>query len=319
MIHRFVSISSSATMIALALHLLAASARAQTMDPRTLTATVESAGAAAPLSGMPARELSFESARTMALGSGSRATSVGTSAALSNPANLTLQRLYHVESLLGYSSEAGQWSIGGCIADSITNKIAAGLSFRGLYGGSDPASSGWEGRLALALPVSEALSIGLSGRYLRFDPGSQADGAAGTAIRGFTMDAAIRISASPQLQIAALAYNFIDLESSLVPVLLGGGLGLAPTEGLSIGADFLVDTTTFAEPSFVVGGGVEYLAGGSVPLRIGYRHDTGRRLGQISAAIGFVDQRMGFDVALRRDVLGGSATELLLAARYHVQ
>jgi hypothetical protein len=76
--------------------------------------------------------------------------------------------------------------------------------------------------------------------------------------------------------------------------------------------------TTFSNPQLLLGGGVEYLAAGSVPLRIGYSADIARGWQFIGAGIGYTDQRIGLDLGVRQEVKGGHDTRVMGAVRYYV-
>jgi hypothetical protein len=54
----------------------------------------------------------YETTRGMAMGLGARASAASTSALASNPANLALGRLYHVESVVGYVPQHTNFSFG---------------------------------------------------------------------------------------------------------------------------------------------------------------------------------------------------------------
>ncbi|MEM1418325.1 MAG: hypothetical protein AAGH15_25745, partial [Myxococcota bacterium] len=182
---------------------------------------------------------------------------------------------------------------------------------------------GYDGRLALGFPLSERIAIGLSGRYINYR--SQARNDAGevvnaTTLRAFTLDVAARVSPLEGLHIAALGYNLIQTRSPLAPLQLGGGASYTIRDMVTLAADVLTDLTTFDSTTVIYGGGIELLAAETVPLRIGYRHDDGRGLDQLTASIGYVDRQLGADLALRQDIGPGERrSELLFSFRYHVQ
>ena len=256
--------------------------------------------------------------RGMALGSGSRASALGTSAVVYNAANLPLARLYHVESLFGYLAGENAYTLGAAVADSVSNRVAAGMVMRRFFGGGLRPYDGWDGRMSLGMPISQSIGIGISGRYFKLSPSNQS-----TSFRtrkGFTMDVAVRITPTDGLHIAALGYNLINRHTSLAPTLLGGSASYSFSDRFSVGADFMADITTFDHATYIAGGGVELLIGDSLPLRMGYRHDTGRGAGRLTGSIGYVDQTFGVDLAFQQPVTGpDSGTELLLSVRYQVQ
>lgn len=295
---------------------LVAVAMANFAGPRAAEAQDPATTPAAP---RPVAPADLETPRGMAMGTGARASAISSSATAYNPASLPLGRLYHVEGLFGYEAAFGRWSVGGAVTDSVTNKLAAGASFRGILGGDDAGYTGFDGRLGLGMPLSDAVAIGLSGRYLSVGPGEQDATAPLPEAEGFTLDAAVRVSPVAGLHIAALGLNLIDMGSALAPIFVGGSAAYSVGEMFSFGGDVLVDMTTYERATILAGGGAEYLAGGTVPLRLGYRFDEGRQVHSVSGSVGYVDQQVGIDVALRQDVAGDDATQVLLGFRYHVQ
>ena len=268
---------------------------------------------------LPPGESTLETARGLGMGSGARASARSSSALAYNAAGMPAAQLYHIESLVGYDAGTGAWSLGSAAVDSITNKLAAGLSIRGVLGGGDDAYNGFDARLGIAIPLAESISVGLGGRFLKLRIDQQDDMMMvdNQNVRHFTLDASIRVHPVEALSLVALGYNLIDTGSSLAPMLVGGGAGLT-FGGLTIAGEGLVDLTTFDHASVIAGGGVEYLAAEIVPIRAGYRFDSGRDTHYVTGGIGYVDQHVGADVSVRQGVAGLKDTQLVLSFRYHV-
>jgi hypothetical protein len=155
-------------------------------------------------------------------------------------------------------------------------------------------------------------AIGVAGRYLSLTQQG------GRLARGFTMDASLRIAPISALQIDIGALNFIDRNSPYVPVTLTTSVALALMPQLSVGVDALTDMSSFANPQLTLGGGVELLAGESVPVRVGYTADLARGLHLLGAGIGYTDQRVGLDLSLQQMLNGGHDTRVMGAVRYYV-
>ena len=275
----------------------------------------------------------IESPRGVALGSGARAAAASTQAHAENPANLVLGGLYHIESFLAYDPQFRRVGWGGAVVDSMTSRLAAGISARALFGDNDAGQNkGWEGRLSLAFPLADVLSIGIAGRYSNLrvsDPRAVPEQPAtlelpadrSFKLKAFTMDAAITLRPVAGLAIAALAYNLIDTDSPLAPLMVGGSVAFT-SAGLTLGGDVLVDLNTheaFSGPKLTVGGGGEYLVQGMVPLRLGYMYDQGRGQNFLTGGFGFVDPRFGMQIGLRQSVNGGSETTIFGAMQYFVR
>ena len=225
----------------------------------------------------------------------------------------------------------------------MTSRLAAGISARALMGENGSGeNSGWEGRIGLGFPLVEMLSIGIAGRYSNFkvsDPHArpervpvQNEPVEGQPVeqeppdrtfklKAFTLDAAFTLRPVEGLAIAGLAYNLIDTESPLAPMMVGGGVAFT-SSGLTLGGDMLVDLNRhglFEDPKLFFGVGVEYLARGLAPLRIGYAYDQGREQNFVTGGVGFVNPRFGAQFSLRQSVSGDRETSLFFGVEYFVQ
>ncbi|MFW5921079.1 MAG: hypothetical protein ACOCUS_04510 [Polyangiales bacterium] len=270
----------------------------------------------------PVEESTYETTRGMAMGSGVRASGLGTSAISYNPAALALSKLYHLESAAGYDPKDGGWWIGGAAADSVTSTVAAGMSFRGVFNHEEANYDGYDGRLALAVPLADVLAIGVTGRFVKLRPEKQdgmAEPVADKGVKGFTMDASVGVQPVPGLHIAAIGHNLVDRDSALTPMLVGGSIAYSYENMFSIGGEGFADLSTFEDPEVIAGGGMEFFAGGVAPLRLGYRYDSGRGIHSVTGGIGYVDEEVGLDLSLRQAVDGASDTRLVAGFRYHVQ
>jgi hypothetical protein len=266
-------------------------------------------------------QLHSDTARGLALGTGARASAVSTSALAYNPAALVLGKLYHIEGSVDYMSPWSDVALGAAVVDSATSRVGAGIAFRGFISG-DNGASGIDGRAGLAFPFSDAVSIGLGGRYMNVDyEGELEDGSRGSyeLASGFTMDAAIRVAPVPMFQLQLLAQNFIDLETAYAPVLLGGGAAVSIAQMATIGADLLVDVSTFETAGVIFGAGAEVLVAQLVPLRLGYSFDTKRELHTLSGGAGYTDRAVGFDLSIQQQLTNDKDTRVIGAFRFYVQ
>lgn len=260
-----------------------------------------------------------ETARGIALGTGSRATSMSTSALAYNPAGLSLGKLYHVQGQVDHM-QGKTTALGASVVDSSTSQLAAGVGARGFFSGSD-GMGGLDARLGLAFAFNDQMSLGLSGRYIdltRDEKTDDGDTRTNELAKGFTMDASFRMMPTQGVHLAVLSYNFIDLDSPYVPVMVGGSLGFEVGSALIIGIDGITDVSTHATPQLIAGGGLEFLASESIPIRAGYRMDSAQRTHAISGGMGYSDRHVGLDVAVSREVSGGDDLRILFAMRYYV-
>lgn len=295
------------------------------------------------LLGMPVRavraepvvpEVRIESARGVGLGTGSRASSASTQAQADNPANLVVGSVAHIESLYSYAPQLKRMAAGASVVDSMTSKLGAGLSARGLFGDNAAGdNSGWEGRLSLGLPIGSLLSIGVAGRYSNLtvsDPKARPERPPLEGetpdhtykLKAFTMDAAATLRLlEGALSVSALAYNFINTDSPLAPVKVGGSIAFG-REALSLGGDLLVDLNrahVYDGAKIQVGGGLEYLTQGLVPLRLGYFYDQGRHQQAVTFGLGYLDRKFGVQISVRQMVAGSKDTLLFSSIQYFVQ
>lgn len=271
------------------------------------------------------RALQTESARGLALGTGMRASAMSTSALDYNPAALVLGRVYHVEGLVDYMADMKTVALGGAVVDSSTSRLAAGFGLRGLLSG-EGGMGGIDGRLGLAFPFSDAISIGLSGRYMAVnqDQLSMTDMMVHSVrlAKGFTLDSSLRIAPLPNVQLDVTAYNLLrlsgDLANAYAPFILGGGFAVGIADVANIGADVLVDMTSYSSAATIFGGGAEVFLGTSIPLRIGYNYDVKRTQHTLSFGIGYTDSSVGFDLSLHQDIGGIGDTRIAAAFRFFV-
>ncbi len=266
-----------------------------------------------------AQPTDYETPRSMALGTGVAASARSTSAGALAAAALPWLRAYHVEAAGGYApSGPGGWWAGGAVADSITNRLAASLSGRGVFGLGASRLGGADARLALGLPLSERVSLGFGLRYVNLTPDQTGEGTA-PGVSGFTVDASLGVRPTDAVALVLFGRNLVDRGDAWIPRQLGGSAAFALGEVFSVGVDAWAEWNEDASARMVLGGGVEYFAGAAVPLRLGYRYEGNGARHYLSGGIGYVESRVAVDVSLRQGVQNDSGTELALAFRYHVQ
>lgn len=297
---------------------------------RTITAAL---GVMMALSALPAAAQTadlvppaedFDTARGMAMGSGARASAASTAALQYNPANLALSRIYHIETMVGFRPQAMNFQFGGALVDSFSSPVAMGVSYRYILGNGHDGHAGMDGRIGLAIPIGDAFSIGVAGRYVSFTREGQASGdSRGPYAEGITMDAGIRVTPIQGLHIAAVGQNLIDFGSPLVPRLVGGGASYTIDSMFTIAVDGMADLSTFhyadnsLRPEALFGLGLELFTG-EVPIRAGYQYDTGRGVHYVSAGLGYVNQSFGIELSYRQQLVNQDGSWLLLSFRYFI-
>jgi hypothetical protein len=270
----------------------------------------------------------LESARGLAMGTGTRASSISTSAIAYNPAGVALGKLYHIEGQVDYQAEINTVGLGAAVVDSSTTIVGAGMAFRGFLTGKD-GSEGLDGKLVLALPIGERFAVGLAGRYVQLtrdteitriepDGSRRQEEFEQELLNGFTMDGSILVQPLDGLMLEALAQNFIDMDSPYAPVLIGGGVSFGMKDVFVVGGDLLADLSTFESATIVTGFGAEVIALGVMPLRLGYEYDTGRLQHHLTAGVGYSDEELGLDLSLDQGVNGPYATRIMFSMSYKV-
>ncbi len=264
----------------------------------------------------------METARTMAMGLGARASVTSTSAVAYNPAGMSIGRHYHVESSAFYEPQNERFGAGGALADSYSGPVNMGVAFRYIHGNGRDGHGGYDGRISLAVPFGDHFAIGASGRYVSLWREGQED--APPFAEQVNLDAAIRVTPIPGLHIAALGYNLIDVGSPLVPVQVGGSISYTIDNTFTLAFDGLADLSTWHDadgnirPEAMFGGAAEFFTG-EVPIRAGWMFDTGRSLHYVTAGVGWMNGELGVDIAARQQVTGPDLDTWLLASfRYFV-
>ena len=211
---------------------------------------------------------------------------------------------------------------------------------------ADVTRSGNEIGLSFALPLGDHFAFGITAKYSNIstdgvNPAAATDKNAPPTVnydsttthdaKGFTMDAGLNIKLSDSFGIGVVGHNFIPLHSVETPIGLGMGLAYQVTPNVMFVADARIDFDRYKKPSTTdatgnvieganrtsarIGGGMEYVAAGIVPLRVGYFQDTGLPGGFISGGIGYLSKSFGIDLAYRQKIYGGNESWLELGIR----
>jgi hypothetical protein len=267
------------------------------------------------------------------MGGALRALGNGTSALFLNPADMVETRVYHLQAIAQVSPETGRQVYGGTIVDSVTGRLAGGLSVLGGFVDPDGLNrSSIDVRLGLAFPITEKLFLGASGRYAKVtqggtgpfgaDPiaGGLVDPAGGryAFVSALTFDAGLTLKPTDNFYIGVSGQNLTYPNNSILPTLVGGGIGFG-NEDLSLEADALADLTSWNKTTarFMVGG--EYLAGDHVPLRLGYRFDQGAKMHWLSAGLGYVMNEFSLEASVKRSVSNPGVTSMSFGIAYHLE
>lgn len=218
-------------------------------------------------------------------------------------------------------------------------------------GGSDITRSGNEAGFVIALPLGDRFAMGGTLKYGNYslysslhpsdvpadftyqNPAIDAEhnvdlGSVGNVV-SFDLGMTLRIVSDLRLGIVGQNLWAHGFE---LPSRLGMGLAYRLNERFIAAFDAMIDFTgseicatesnglcaeTARRLTYRLGGGVEYVAAGKVPLRLGYLYDSTLNANHVSGGLGYLDAERGFglDFSLRQRVSAGNETVFLLGLR----
>ncbi|ATB36681.1 hypothetical protein CYFUS_002096 [Cystobacter fuscus] len=275
----------------------------------SLSAAAQEDAGPTPFVSPRAEELrNLTSARSLGMGGAWRALGMGGDSGTGNPAAVAAFRTYRAE-LTGAWDWVGKDAFGSVSVADATNPLAGGVTQQliTLGKGSERATAHLN-TVALALPLGEALMLGVSSRYLVMRGARQAN--------AFTGDAGLLLRLG-LFSLGVSAHNLIDTKNpeltryySAHAAVLAGMLTLA--------ADARADFTTNASTTFTYSGGLEYVLGENFPIRAGYTWDGFARASQLGVGLGFLTPGGGFDLAYHHDFGGEGGRSVALTFKVQV-
>jgi hypothetical protein len=279
----------------------------------------------------------METTRSLALGGGLRALGDGTTAIYMNPAAMAERRVYHLEAFTQIAPETRRYLFGGTVVDSVTGRLSGALAVNG--GWMDDKGidrSMIDVRLALAYLVTDRFMLGLGGRYIKVSQGgvgpfgdddkvagglrSIEDGKTSRAafVNTVTFDAGLVVRITDAIYLGIAGQNLTYPKNSLVPTLVGGGLGFT-TGNLSVEVDGLADLNSWGTPTARVGGGGEYRIAERFPVRLGVRYDQGAKLATLSGGFGYVGSEFAIEGAVKRTLSNPGVTTMVFSIAYFLE
>ena len=243
------------------------------------------------------------------MGGAWRALGLGAESGTGNPAALAAFRTYRVE-LTGAWDWVGKDAFGSASVADATSPLAAGVSQQLItLGKGHERTTLHLNTVALALPLGEALMVGVASRYLIMRGAREAN--------AFTGDAGILLRLG-LFSLGASAHNLINTDRpeltryySAHAAVLAGMLTLA--------ADVRADFATNESTTFTYSGGLEYVLGENFPVRAGYTWDGFTRASQLGVGIGLLTPGGGFDLAYHHDFGGEGGRSLALSFKVQVR
>ncbi len=296
-----------------------------------------------------------ETPRSAAMGGALRALGFGSAGVFLNPAAIAEQRTYHIEAITSGSPETRSFLLGAMIVDSITSRLAGAFSIQGTPIAMDPSGidrTTIDLRLALAYPITDFIMLGFTGRYLKVDQSGVAGPGYGfgwslasggltdsTSITGapgngnrpdrfallntVTFDVGLVVKPTDAFYIAAIGQNLTYANNGLLPLVVGGGGGyranLLSVEAVGVAALGSWGVPGAAKPTARVAAGGEYMVAEVVPVRAGYRYDTGAKLSTLSLGTGYVSTMFAVEGSVKRTVSSPGATTLFFSLAYYLE
>lgn len=267
------------------------------------------------LAAAPAAAQDFsQGVRSAGMGEAFTAVATGTSALYHNPAGAARASMYALDAGYEYSPTGN--ALSASVVDSKTNpRIAAGLGYGYYFGRGDDRVRGHDIRLGLALPVMpDRISVGVGGRFLIIKDTVTTMDDAGEPVQtdiqlmnGPTLDAGIMFRATNQLHFGVAGQNLIEQCKqagceTIAPTLIHGGLSFGLEAGLLLSGDMGVDLSTGEDPAPDGGAGVEYLIGGTVPIRAGYQYKGALLQHLLTFGAGWRSTAAGVDLGYQLDL-----------------
>ncbi len=286
--------------------------------------------------------------RGIALGGAARGSATGALGPLLNPASMVLVRQFSSEVSYGYTVQSLGSAVHLSVVDSVTNpRIAAGVYYSYLHasprfvhpaGGSSSMGvlrEGHEAGTSIGIPLGDRFALGFTMKYLHattevanpkagepMQPKTfVVDSTTASSTDGFTTDIGLVLRLGDSFNLGTIGYNLVPLHSAEAPLGFGVGASILPRPTIVISADARIDFDRYHDPdgnrrtTAQIAGGFEFLAGGSVPLRLGYLHDTGFPSDFISAGLGYTGRSFAIDVAYRQKINGGSEEMVVSSIR----
>ncbi|MFH1130980.1 MAG: hypothetical protein V1754_06570 [Pseudomonadota bacterium] len=275
--------------------------------------------------------------RSVGMGGAVRATATGATAILSNPAGLSLAKMYVVDAIYQHRFSDAANLFHASIIDSVTQVVAAGISYS--FASSSPTQTlalekgGMQKLeestyshavgLSLSYPLGQMLHIGLSGHYVNYQsefaqevPGPlQA-----IELNNVAINAGAILRLFSALSFGIVGSNLVPIHDQLYPQTLG--LGIAFQAGTVFAAEFdsVFDFTSDPEKMTVnFHGGAEVFLAKQFILRAGAMYDMFRDATYASGGIGTIIQRFALEVGLRQMIDGGAETQLAVSVQLFVQ
>jgi hypothetical protein len=257
--------------------------------------------------------------REVAVGEGLRAGASGALATTLNPAGLPLSRVLVFEGSYGYRPDdsASLLSVSACDA---TNVAPGCFYYRYAGTSTDTGETDVDHRThvvggALARSIGARAMIGVGAKYVDFESSSGEE----TDVSGFLWDIGGLVRLTDTVNLGAVGYNVLGIDTPEFPRAVAGGVYMKPTAQIALGFDAKWALDDSGDTGRYGGGGEYFVTGGrgevGYPLRLGVVHDvtTGT---YVTGGLGMSTEKMAIDIGGRKQVSDGD--ELLLTVSLRI-
>jgi hypothetical protein len=205
------------------------------------------------------------SARGIGMGGAFRGLGLGADATLGNPASLLANKSYQFE-LTGAWDPGLHEGFGGItVRDSSTTSTAAGLDyhFLSLHDALGNRVSAHLGTLAVAFPLSQAVQLGVAGKYLYVPRDVD-------KVSSATVDVGLLVQPTDGFFLGLSGHNLVNTHHAELSRFYSGQVGY--TAGGVFAAELDVSGDPWRDGGFdpLYNVGAQYVAGPAYPLELGY-------------------------------------------------
>jgi hypothetical protein len=269
------------------------------------------ARAPVPVRGAP----QISGARAEGMGNAFRAVATTNDAIYFNLAGMAQAKKYELDAAYAYDPGEALSRFNASITDSVTSKLATGISYTRLSaGGLDGDVAGNIVHLGFAVPLGSSAALGFGGKYLGLDQKAGSIPATPKEhTQSITADAGLLVRAGEWVKVGFAAYNLIDVASRQAPRQLGGGIAVGKETSFTVAADGLVDLSGQDTTGWSVHGGGEMLLADVVAVRAGVQHAElpsglpGRTY--VSLGTGILTPQLGAELAFTQNATSGQSSD----------
>jgi hypothetical protein len=250
----------------------------------------------------------FGHARTLAMGGAYMSMGYGVETIGGNPAALSAYKRYQLEASGAWDVPNGMGFATVGVADS-TGPVAMGLSYHFATFGGLERRWGHITTVALSYSIADWIHLGVSGRHHVLIGASQTN--------SITMNAGLVIRPLPFVSIGVSGHNLINNFNADITRYFVASASAMLFEQLSPCFDLRADFNG-PTPRFAYHGGLEWLIGASVPVRVGYQYDGIMNHHYVSGGLGWFVQGSGIDLAYRHELGGAEGRMVALTLKLQV-